>query len=307
MIFRDNNKTLIVILGPTASGKTELAMAVAQHFKTEIISADSRQFYKELPIGTAAPDIAQCQKVKHHFVGHLPVTSSYSVFRFEQDVLELLTGAFQSKHTMVMVGGSGLYINAVCHGIDNLPDPDAALRHKLDKLWNEKGIAALQHKLKVLDPDFFQTVDQNNAKRLLRAIEVCLQTGKPYSQLRLNKRKERPFNILKIGLEVPREVLNHRIAQRTEEMLRKGWLDEARAVLPFRNYNALNTVGYKELFGYFDGILTLEEAVEKIKTNTRRYAKRQMTWFRKDKNIHWFDHKDPAQIIQFIAAALKRD
>ena len=299
-----NNKTLVVIVGPTASGKTELAIELAQHFNTEIISSDSRQLFKELPIGTAAPDKNQLNMVKHHFVGHLSVKNEYNVFRFEQDVLKLLEDTFQTKNEMVMVGGSGLYVNAVCHGIDELPDPDPDLRNKLEELWNEKGIEALQQKLKDLDPDYYRTVDLNNAKRLLRAIEVCLQTEKPYSQLRLNKRKERPFNILKIGLEVPREILNRRINQRTDEMLSKGWVEEAKSIFPLRTYNALNTVGYKELFSYFDEILTLDEAVEKIKTNTRRYAKRQMTWFRKDKSIHWFDPGRSQKIIQFAEKSM---
>ena len=293
------NKTLIVLLGPTASGKTDLAVALAQHFKTEIISADSRQFYKELPIGTAAPTIEQLALVKHHFVGQLSVRDNYNVFRFEQDVLKLLEEAFQSHDVFVMVGGSGLYIDAVCNGIDDLPDPDPVLRDSLKKLLEEQGIEALQEKLKALDPDYFKNVDLNNSKRLMRAIEVCVQTGKPYSKQRLNKGKERPFNILKIGLDVPREILNQRINQRTDEMMKSGWIEEAKAVFPIRHLNALNTVGYKELFKYFDGDWTLDQATEKIKTSTRRYAKRQMTWFRKDKSIHWFEPGKVEEIIGF--------
>jgi tRNA dimethylallyltransferase len=296
---KPTNKTLIVLLGPTASGKTSLAIALAQHFNTEIISADSRQFYKEIPIGTAAPDAHQLALVKHHFVGHLSVKDNYNVYRFEQDVLKLLEKGFQTNDVFVMAGGSGLYIDAVCEGIDELPDPDPALRSSLEILWKEQGIEALQQKLKALDPVYFQTVDLNNSKRLMRAIEVCLQTGKPYSQQRLNKGKERSFQVIKIGLEVPRETLNHRINQRAEEMIKRGWIDEAKAVFPLRYLNALNTVGYKELFSYFDGERTLEEAMEKIKTNTRRYAKRQMTWFRKHKNNHWFAPKKVEEIIGF--------
>jgi len=299
-----NNNTLIILLGPTASGKTDLAIALAQHFKTEIISADSRQFYKELPIGTAAPTIEQLAFVKHHFVGQLSVKDNYNVFRFEQDVLKLLEKGFQSHDVFVMVGGSGLYIDAVCHGIDDLPDPDPILRNSLKKLFEEQGIEALQQKLKALDPDYFQSVDLNNSKRLMRAIEVCVQTGKPYSKQRLNKGKDRPFNILKIGLDVPRETLNQRINQRTDEMMKSGWIDEANAVFPIRHLNALNTVGYKELFKYFDGVWTLEQATEKIKTSTRRYAKRQMTWFRKDKSIHWFEPGKVEEIIGFCQGNL---
>ena len=294
------NKTLIILLGPTASGKTDLAIDLANHFKTEIISADSRQFYKEIPIGTAAPDSIQLAKVKHHFVGHLSVRDNYNVFRFEQDVLKLLEKGFQTREVFIMTGGSGLYIDAVCHGIDDLPDPDPMLRNSLDKLFKAQGIEALQQKLKELDPDYFRTVDLKNSKRLMRAIEVCLQTGKPYSQQRLKKGKERSFNIIKIGLDAPRETLNQRINLRTDEMINAGWLDEAEAVFPLRNLNALNTVGYKELFSYFDGERTLEEALVKIKTNTRRYAKRQMTWFRKDKSIHWFEPGKVEEIIGFI-------
>ena len=298
-MLKPKNKTLVVILGPTASGKTDLAVALAQHFKTEIISADSRQFYKELPIGTAAPTIEQLALVKHHFVGQLSVRDNYNVFRFEQDVLKLLEKGFKSHDVFVMVGGSGLYIDAVCNGIDDLPDPDPVLRDSLKKLLEEQGIEALQQKLKALDPDYFKNVDLNNSKRLMRAIEVCVQTGKPYSKQRLNKGKERPFNILKIGLDVPREILNQRINQRTDEMMKSGWIEEAKAVFPIRHLNALNTVGYKELFSYFDDERTLEEAIEKIKTSTRRYAKRQMTWFRKDKSIHWFEPGKVEEIIGF--------
>ena len=294
------NKTLIVLLGPTASGKTDLAIALAKHFKTEIISADSRQFYKELPIGTAAPNADQFTLVKHHFVGHLSIQDNYNVFRFEQDVLKLLEKGFQSHDVFVMAGGSGLYIDAVCQGIDELPDPDPVLRNSLEKLFKEQGIEALQQKLKKLDPDYFQSVDLNNSKRLMRAIEVCTQTGKPYSQQRLNRGKDRPFNILKIGIEISREILNQRINQRTDEMIKSGWIKEAKAVFPLRALNALNTVGYKELFSYFDDERTLEEAIEKIKTSTRRYAKRQMTWFRKDNSIHWFEPENVEGIIGFV-------
>ncbi len=294
-----NDNTLIVLLGPTASGKTDLAIALAQHFKTEIISADSRQFYKEIPIGTAAPNADQLALVKHHFVGHLSIQDNYNVFRFEQDVLKLLEKGFKSHDVFVMTGGSGLYIDAVCQGIDELPDPDIGLRNSLEKLFKEQGIEVLQQKLKELDPVYFQSVDLKNSKRLMRAIEVCLQTGKPYSQQRLNKGKERPFNIIKVGLDMPREILNQRINLRTDEMINAGWLNEAKAVFPLRDLNALNTVGYKELFSYFDGERTLEEALVKIKTNTRRYAKRQMTWFRKDKSIQWFEPGKVEEIVGF--------
>ncbi len=294
------SKNLIVIAGPTASGKTGVAITLAKYFQTEIISADSRQFYKEIPIGTAAPTNAQLAEVKHHFVGHLSVKDDYNVSRFEQEVLQLLDELFLTKDFVVMVGGSGLYLDAVCKGIDDLPDPDENIRKELDKLFEEKGVGALQEKLKSLDPVYFEQVDLNNPKRLMRAIEVCLQTGKPYSELRRNQPKERDFQTIKIGMDVPRNVLIERIAGRTREMMEKGWLEEARKVYPLRKYNALNTVGYKELFRYFDGVWDLDTAVEKIITNTRRYARRQMTWFRKDKDIVWFAPEDIDGMIGFV-------
>jgi len=294
------SKNLIIIPGPTASGKTGVAITLAKYFQTDIISADSRQFYKEIPIGTAAPDRAQLAEVKHHFVGHLSVKDDYNVSGFEQDVLQLLDELFQKKDTVIMVGGSGLYIDAVCKGIDDLPDPDERIRKELDELYRVKGIEALQKKLNSLDPVYFEQVDMNNPKRLMRAIEVCLQTGRPYSELRLNQPKERNFRIIKTGLDVPREILVERIAQRTYEMMDKGWLEEARKVYPLKEYNALNTVGYKELFKYFEGEWDLDTAIRKIITNTRRYARRQMTWFRKDKEITWFPPSDVEGVIGFV-------
>ena len=297
---------LIVIAGPTASGKTGLAIELAKHYHTEIISADSRQFYREIPIGTAAPTAGQMQEVPHHFVGNLSVTDSYNVSQYEKEVLALLDKKFSSHPVMIMAGGSGLYINAVCHGIDELPDPDPVLRKELNTLLEKDGLPALQKTLKQLDPEYFEKVDQNNPKRLLRAIEVCRQTGKKYSDLRQNQVVQRNFNILKIGLELPREVLNSRINERTNLMLQAGWIEEAKTVLPFRHLNALNTVGYKELFAYFDGKWTLDKAIEKIKTNTRRYAKRQMTWFRKDTDICWFSANDRKNIISIIEKKLNQ-
>ncbi len=278
---------LIVITGPTASGKTDFAIEVAKYFGTEIISADSRQFYKEIPVGTAAPDEHQLAEVRHHFVGHLSIFDEYNVSRFENDVLNLLDVKFREKEYMVMVGGSGLYIDAVCKGIDDLPDPDETLRKELDERFNKYGIEALQEELKTLDPEYYNVVDQKNPKRLMRAIEVCLQTGKKYSELRKNEPAKRPFKIIKIGLDLDRKVLFERIEKRTDLMLEKGWLEEAEKVFEHRHLNALNTVGFKELFKYLAGEWSLELATEKIKTNTRRYAKRQITWFKKDKDLLW--------------------
>lgn len=298
-------KTLIIILGPTASGKTSLAIDIAKYFKTEIISADSRQFYHEIPIGTAAPDINQLAECKHHFIGHLSIEENYNVSRYEKDVIELLELKFKTHDIIVMVGGSGLYINAVCDGIDDLPDPDEKIRQKLNDLYNENGLPALNTKLELLDPEYHATVDKSNPKRLIRAIEVCLQTGKTYTELRKNQSINRDFHIVKIGLELPRATLNERIHQRTDEMIQQGWLEEAESVFRFRELNALNTVGFKELFAYLDGSLGLEKAIEKIKTNTRRFAKRQMTWFRKDKEINWFSPDNTKEILNYLSAKIK--
>ncbi len=288
----NNTNLLVVIAGPTASGKTALAVQVAKYFRTEVISADSRQFYREIPLGTAAPTSEEMQGIPHHFVGNLSIHDEYNVSRYEEDVLALLQRKFQKNRVMVMVGGSGLYLDAVCKGIDQLPDPDPDLRKQLDKKYNAEGIQGLRSWLLELDPDYYQEVDINNRMRLMRGIEVCIQTGMPYSQQRLKTTKSRPFRILKIGLELPREILIERIHQRADRMLDSGWLDEARSVFPHRHLNALNTVGYKELFAFLSGDWTLELAVEKIKTNTRRYAKRQMTWLRRDREVHWIDGRD---------------
>lgn len=299
-------KTLIVILGPTASGKTGLAIELAQKLKTEIISADSRQFYKEIPIGTAAPSEEELTKVKHHFIGNLSVEDNYNVSAFEQDSLKVIETGFKKHDQLIMVGGSGLYLDAVTKGIDDLPDPDPELRNSLSELFEKKGIEALQQKLETLDPDYYQKVDKQNPKRLLRALEVCLQTGKTYTEFRLNTIQQRDFNILKIGLEIPREDLNKRINQRTDLMLKAGWLEEAKRVFPKRELNALNTVGFKELFKHLLGEWELGFAIEKIKTNTRRFAKRQMTWFRKDPEINWFNPNNRESILQFIRTQLTK-
>jgi tRNA dimethylallyltransferase len=295
---------LIVIEGPTASGKTGIAIKLAKQFGAEIISADSRQFYKEIPIGTAAPTNNELNKVVHHFVGTLSVTDDYNVSKFEHDVLNLLNSKLTSCPIVIMTGGSGLYIDAVCKGIDNLPDIDAKIRRNTVKLFEKDGIVALQEKLMKLDPEYYQEVDLNNPKRLLRAIEVCLQTGIPYSQLRKNQPQKRNFDIIKIGINVPRDVLIERINNRVDVMMQLGWEKEAKAVYKYKNLNSLNTVGYKELFAFFENKITFVQASEKIKTNTRRYAKRQMTWFRKDKEINWFNYNDVNEMIKFIKGEL---
>ena len=292
--------TLIVIVGPTASGKTSVAIEIAKKYNTEIISADSRQFYNEIPIGTAAPQNEEMQGIKHHFIGNLTVNDYYNVSKFEQDVMELLKKKFQKNKIMLMVGGSGLYIDAVCNGIDDLPDADEELRAKLNKLFDEEGFSAIQQKLKQLDPKYYEKVDLNNPKRILRALEVSIQTDKPYSSHRKGNSAERPFNIIKIGLEIPREQLIERIDRRLDSMIKEGWIEEATSVLPYKDNNALNTVGYKELFKYLENEWSLDLAIEKIKVNTRRYAKRQMTWFKRDKETTWFSPDDSEKIIEFI-------
>ncbi len=297
--------TLIVVAGPTASGKTKVAIEIASHFNTEIISADSRQFYKEIPIGTAAPNQKELSEVKHHFTGMLSIFDDYNVSLFEQDVLKLLSKKFEQHKVMVMAGGSGMYIDAVCSGIDDLPDPDVKIRNELNQTLEKIGITALQQQLKVLDPVYYKEVDLQNPKRLMRAIEVCLQTGKRYSDLRKNKAAKRDFNIVKIGLDLPREELYQRINRRTEVMIKSGWIEEAKNVFPYKNLNALNTVGYKELFRYFEGTWMLETAIEKIKTNTRRYAKRQLTWFKRDKTIKWFAPDDFNGITDYLQSDYK--
>lgn len=284
-----SGKTLIIILGPTASGKTELAVRVAKWLGTEIISADSRQFYRELSIGTAKPDAKQLSAVKHHFIGHISITEVYNISRFEQDAIRTLEKLFESHKEVVMTGGSGLYIDAVCNGIDEQPEHDPAIRHLLKEGYGVKGIAFLQEELLSLDPEYYKEVDRSNPNRLIRALEVCMMTGKPYSSYRKGQRKQRNFRIVKFGISLSRGELLERINLRVDKMMESGLVEEARASYSFRHLNALNTVGYKEIFEFLDGKCTLEEAVERIRINTRRYAKRQMTWFRKDPDIIWID------------------
>ncbi|MCL2414236.1 MAG: tRNA (adenosine(37)-N6)-dimethylallyltransferase MiaA [Bacteroidales bacterium] len=278
---------LIVIEGPTGVGKTAYAIDVAKRLKTEIISADSRQFYKELNIGVARPSEEELAEVKHHFIAHIGIEDYYSVSKFETEVLALLENLFQTHEAVVMVGGSGLYVNAVCQGIDELPDPDEQLRENIEELYKTQGIEALRAQLKILDPVFYNQIDLANHKRLRRALEVCLQTGKPYSELRTNTKKIRNFNIERIALNRDKDELYNRINMRVDAMMQNGLFDEAKKLYPFKHLNALNTVGYKELFEYFDKKISLEQAITDIKTHSRRYAKRQLTWLRAQENILW--------------------
>jgi len=291
---------LIVISGPTAVGKTDTGVELAKVFNTEIISADSRQFYKELRIGTAAPTQDEMQGIKHHFIGNLSIHDYYNVSKFENEVLESLKQLFKKNKYAILLGGSGLYINAVCEGIDELPDADVSLREKLNFEFNRNGIEYLRDKLKQLDPEFFAIVDKSNHKRLMRAIEVCITTGKTYSSLRLNEVKPRDFDIIKIGLNRDRQELFDRINNRVDIMIKNGLEGEARNLFPFRELNALKTVGYKELFEHFENKISLEQAITNIKTNTRRYAKRQLTWFKNDDLIKWFHPYETEKIVQII-------
>lgn len=297
------NSTLLLISGPTAIGKTSVAIDVASFFGCEIISADSRQFYQELKIGTAAPTLHQMNAVKHHFVGNLSLTDNYNVSLFENEVLSLLPELFAKSNFVVMVGGSGLYIKAVCDGIDELPDVDDELRNSLHQQLKNEGIASLRTQLQKLDPEYYNKVDLANPNRIMRALEVCLITGKPYSALRKQSKAHRDFRIIKIGLNLPREELHERINQRVDQMVQQGLIDEARSFYPQRELNALNTVGYKELFDHFDGKCGLEDAIERIKTNTRRYARRQITWFRREADIVWCQ-PDLAEVIRQIELRL---
>ena len=281
------NKTLIVIAGPTASGKTAFSIELAKALNTVILSADSRQFYKEMSIGTAAPTEEELSQAKHYFVHHISIEDKYDVADYERDVLQLLDELFKTHDAVIMTGGSGLFIDAVCNGIDAMPDVDPEIREKAQRLFDEGGLKALQDEVQRLDPEYYATVDQQNPRRLQRALEVCYQTGQPFSSFRSGNAVQRDFDIKKYALLWDRQALIERIDKRVDMMMEQGLLAEAKALYPKRHLNALNTVGYKELFAYFDGQCTLEEAVEQIKIHTRQYAKRQMTWLRKDKSYTW--------------------
>jgi tRNA dimethylallyltransferase len=293
--------TLIVVCGPTASGKTKLAIQLAKHFSAEIISADSRQIYKELKIGSAPPSDAELKEAKHHFIASRNLHEDYNAGAFEKDVLQLLDELFRNNKYSILVGGSGLYIDAVCNGFDKVPSSFPEIRKQLQDLYKAEGIMELQNKLKQLDPDYYNKIDLSNPQRLMRALEVCIGTGKPYSLLREGKKSKRDFRIIKIGLELPRDVLYQQIDARVDEMMKVGLLEEAKSLISKRQLNALQTVGYKELFDFFEGKTTLDEAIDLIKRNSRRYAKRQLTWFRKDKEVQWFSPDEIDKIVNYIA------
>ena len=291
---------LLVLAGPTAIGKTEIAIQLAEHYNTSVLSADSRQFYKELKIGTAAPTQTEKARCPHYFAGHISMHDYYNVSLFEKDAIGLLNGLFKAQNFVIITGGSGLYIDAVCRGIDDMPEADMKIREAVDVKYREQGIVFLQNELERLDPEYFAVVDRNNPNRMKRAIEVCMATGNTFTSFRVRKNKPRDFNIIKIGLNRPRAELFDRISRRTEQMIENGLEQEVRGLLPYRNLNALNTVGYKEIFEFLDEKVTLDQAIENIKTSTRRYAKRQLTWFKRDKDIRWFMPENTEEILRYI-------
>ena len=294
---------LIVIVGPTAVGKTSLSIEIAKYFQTEIISADSRQFYKEMNIGTACPSKEELEAVKHHFIQTLSINEYYSAYKFREDVLNLLKILFKKHQNVIMTGGSGLYVRAVTDGIDEIPGIDENIRNEVINIFELQGIQGLRQSVKLLDPEYYNEVDIANPKRLMRAIEISMQTGIPFSSFRTKIYIPTDFKITRIGLNLNKEGLFSRINQRVDQMMETGLLEEAKRLYPFRTMNALNTVGYKELFDFLDKKNTLEEAIEKIKQNSRRYAKRQLTWFRKDKEIQWFQPDEKEKIIQYILSS----
>ena len=295
-----SNCTLIVITGPTAVGKTQLCLDIARHFDIPIINADSRQIYKELSIGTAKPSAEELQQVKHYFVGTLSLQDYYSASLFETQVMDLLGTLFQQSDYALMAGGSMMYIDAVCDGIDDIPTIDDETRATMKRRLAEEGLPRLCEELQRLDPEYYAIVDRQNPKRVVHALEICTMTGRTYTSFRKRDKKERPFRIVKIGLNREREELYQRINARVDEMMQRGLLKEAERMYPLRHLNALNTVGYKELFEYFNGRWSLDEAVERIKGNTRRYARKQLTWYKKDPQIRWFHPDQKKEIIDYI-------
>ena len=295
------NKTLIVITGPTAVGKTDLCMEIAGRFDIPIINADSRQLFRELRIGTASPTPEQLAKVRHYFVGTLNIGDYYSASMYEQDVLTLLGQLFKTSDYALLSGGSMMYIDAVCNGIDDIPTVDEKTRTLMKRRLAEEGLEKLVEELKRIDPEHYEVVDRQNPRRVVHALEICHMTGQTYTSFRKAEKKQRPFEIIKIGLNREREELYNRINRRVDSMMEQGLLKEAEEMLPYRQANALNTVGYKELFSYFDGIWELNEAVERIKGNTRRYARKQLTWFKRDQQMKWFHPDEQEQIMKYIS------
>ena len=291
-------KTLVVLIGPTGVGKTELSLRLAEHFHSPILSADSRQLYADLKIGTAAPTPEQLTRVQHYFVGTLGLTDYYSAAQYEAEVMDKLEELFQTHDTLLLTGGSMMYVDAVCNGIDDIPTVDSETRALMLKKYEEEGLEHLCAELRLLDPEYYKIVDLKNPKRVIHALEICYMTGRTYTSFRTQQKKERPFRIVKIGLTRDREELYDRINRRVLQMIEEGLVDEVRRVLPYRHLNSLNTVGYKEIFKYLDGEWTLDFAIEKIQQNSRIYSRKQMTWFRRDPEIHWFHPDDEEAILK---------
>ena len=297
--------TLITIVGPTAIGKTALSIQLAKYFKSEIISCDSRQFYKEMKIGTAVPEIEELNAIPHHFIQNRSIFDDYNVGQFEKNALEKLNILFKKNPIQIMVGGSGLYVDAVLEGLDNFPKVDPKIRKELSEILESEGLIYLQNKLKELDLETFNTIAIDNPQRVIRALEICIGTGTPYSTFKNKPKSPRNFNSIKIGLNADREIIYNRINKRVDIMINNGLIDEAKSLYKFKELNALQTVGYKELFSYFDDSFTREFAISEIKKNTRRFAKRQLTWFKRDKTILWFDFKvNPKEIINTISTKI---
>ena len=299
--------TLIVVVGPTGVGKSDISIQLAKHFDSDIISADSRQFYRELSIGTAVPSAKDLQTVPHHFIQSKSIHDYYNVSEFETEALELISQLFVSKNPLILTGGSMLYVDTICNGIDDIPTVNPEIRNEVTRWFEQNGLEALQQRLLQIDPEYYGVADLNNPKRLLHAVEIYQMTGKTFTSFRKNTIKERPFRMIKIGINQDRNVLYDRINTRVNQMMEAGLLEEVRSVYPFRSLNSLNTVGYKELFSYLDGDCTLEEAVDLIQRNTRKYARKQLTWFRRDQKIKWFEPEQLDEIIRYIDGKMKED
>ena len=301
----NNGKTLIVLIGPTGVGKTDLSIRIAEKYNSPIISADSRQLYSELKIGTAAPSEEYLKRIKHYFVGTLKLTDYYSAAQYESDVMELLDALFKNHDTILLTGGSMMYIDAICKGIDDIPTVDSETRRMMMEKYENEGLERLCSELKLLDPKYYSIVDLKNPKRVIHALEICYMTGKTYTSFRTGNKKQRPFNILKIGLSRDRDELYERINRRVDIMISEGLIDEVKSVYKYKELNSLNTLGYKEIIQYLDGNWTLDYAIDKIKQNSRIYSRKQMTWFKRDNEINWFNPDNEEDIMEFIESKTK--